>query len=65
MYIVPFPFSSRRLDESSSKDFAPVDSVSLADPERVSARGHGENIVNRSYHRWEREKNDAIARCKV
>lgn len=29
-------------DGSSSNDFPPVDSVSLTDPERVSARRHGE-----------------------
>lgn len=51
------------LDGSSPNDFFPVDSVSLSDPERVSARRHGEYIVNRSYHRW--NKNDAIARHKV
>lgn len=60
MHIVPFPFSSTDL---LLMIFPPVDSASLTDPARVSVRGHGEYIVNRSYHRW--NKNDAIARCKV
>ncbi len=63
MHIVPFPFSSTDLLLMIFSPLIRCVSQIRSASVRADTVNNGEYIVNRSYHRW--NKNDAIARRKV